>query len=72
MTMRPDAKAAAGHDTWSPNFVDYPFLAFNTSTAFSPTDTPVLARWGKVLMMLQSVISLTTIVVFAARAINTL
>jgi ABC-type transport system involved in cytochrome bd biosynthesis fused ATPase/permease subunit len=28
---------------WSPEFIDYPFLAFNTSTAFSPTDTPVLA-----------------------------
>jgi hypothetical protein len=34
------------------------FLAFNTSTAFSPTDVPVLARWAKVLMMLQSLLSL--------------
>jgi Protein of unknown function (DUF1345) len=57
---------------WSPEFLDYLFLAFNTSTAFSPTDTMVLARRAKVLMMLQSVISLTTIVVFAGRAINTL
>ena len=55
-----------------PGLIDYLFLAFNTSTAFSPTDTMVLARRAKVLMMLQSVISLTTIVVFAARAINTL
>jgi len=44
---------AAGSRSWSPNFFDYLFLAFNTSTAFSPTDTPVLARWGKVLMMVQ-------------------
>ena len=57
---------------WCPGFLDYLFLAFNTSTAFSPTDTMVLARRAKVLMMLQSVISLVTIVVFAARAINTL
>jgi len=57
---------------WSPNFVDYLFLAFNTSTAFSPTDTPALERWGKVLMMLQSIISLTVLAVLAARAINTL
>jgi hypothetical protein len=58
--------------TWSPRFIDYVFLAFNTSTAFSPTDTPVLARWGKVLMMLQSIISLAILVLLAARAVNIL
>ena len=57
---------------WSPQFIDYLFLAFNTSTAFSPTDTPVLTRWGKVLMMTQSVISLTVLVLLAARAVNIL
>jgi uncharacterized membrane protein len=72
MTMLPEAKAAAGHEMWSPNFLDYLFLAFNTSTAFSPTDTPALARWGKVLMMLQSIISLTVLAVLAARAVNIL
>ncbi len=41
--------------------MDYVFLAFNTSTAFSPTDVPVLTRWAKVLMMVQSMISLTTV-----------
>jgi uncharacterized membrane protein len=72
MTMLPEAKAAAGQETWAPNFLDYLFLAFNTSTAFSPTDTPALARWGKVLMMLQSIISLTVITLLAARAVNIL
>ena len=57
---------------WSPGFVDYLFLAFNTSTAFSPTDCPVLTRWAKILMMLQSLISLATIVLLAARAVNIL
>jgi hypothetical protein len=57
---------------WTPEFLDYLFLAFNTSTAFSPTDTMVLARRAKALMMLQSLISLVTIAVLAARAINTL
>jgi uncharacterized membrane protein len=57
---------------WSPQFFDYLFLAFNTSTAFSPTDTPVLARWAKVLTMLQSIISLTVLAVLAARAVNIL
>ena len=57
---------------WSPNFLDYLFLAFNTSTAFSPTDTAVLSRWAKAGMMLQSLISLTIVALIAARAVNIL
>jgi hypothetical protein len=57
---------------WSPGFVDYLFLAFNTSTAFSPTDSPVLSRWAKGAMMLQSSISLATLALLAARAVNIL
>ena len=57
---------------WKPEFIDYLFLAFNTSTAFSPTDVPVLDRWAKVLMMIQSSISLATVAILAARAINIL
>jgi len=72
MTLSPEAKSAADEEDWSPNFVDYLFLAFNTSTAFSPTDVPVLTRWAKVLMMLQSLISLTVIALLAARAVNIL
>jgi hypothetical protein len=72
MTLAPEDKLAAGQQAWSPNFVDYLFIAFNTSTAFSPTDVPVLARWGKVLMMLQSIISLTVLVLIASRAVNIL
>ena len=72
MTMNEDALAAAGQQGWSPNFVDYLFLAFNTSTAFSPTDVPVLTRWAKLLMMLQSLLSLMIIALLAARAVNIL
>jgi Protein of unknown function (DUF1345) len=57
---------------WVPNFVDYLFLAFNTSTAFSPTDTAVLSRWAKIGTMLQSLISLAIIALLAARAVNIL
>ncbi len=57
---------------WSPAFLDYLFLAFNTATAFSPTDTMVLSRPAKVLLMAQSTISLTVVAVLAARAINTI
>jgi hypothetical protein len=74
--MMPDADAATANErgttAWRPGFVDYLFLAFNTSTAFSPTDVPVLSRWAKLMMMLQALISLTTVVVIAARAVNIL
>ena len=72
MTMEPATKKKAGQHGWSPNFFDYLFLAFNTSTAFSPTDAPVLARWAKVMMMVQSLISLMVIALLAARAVNIL
>jgi uncharacterized membrane protein len=64
--------ADGGDPSWTPHFVDYLFLAFNTSTAFSPTDTAVLSRWAKIGMMLQSLISLTIVVLLAARAVNIL
>lgn len=57
---------------WRPGFVDYLFLAFNTSTAFSPTDVPVLSRWAKLMMMVQASISLMTVALIAARAVNIL
>ncbi|HEY6930260.1 MAG TPA: hypothetical protein VJA66_11340 [Thermoanaerobaculia bacterium] len=57
---------------WAPRFVDYLFVAFNTSTAFSPTDTPVLTPWAKVLSMLQASISLAVVAILAARAVGML
>ena len=72
MTLDLESKRAMGEENWNPGFVDYLFIAFNASTAFSPTDVPVLSRWAKVLMMLQSLISLATIALLAARAVNIL
>jgi hypothetical protein len=57
---------------WRPMFVDYLFLGFCTATAFSPTDALPLTPRAKMLMMLESTISLATIVVVASRAINIL
>ena len=57
---------------WTPRFVDYLFLAFNTSTAFSPTDTLVLQGWAKLMMMGQASISLLVLVLLVARGINVL
>ena len=72
MTLPKDAPIAGNPEEWKPNFLDYLFLAFNTSTSFSPTDVPVLTRWAKVLMMTQSLISLTVLALLAARAVNIL
>jgi hypothetical protein len=72
MTLPEPARPAHGVAGWRPSFMDYLFIAFNTSTAFSPTDVPVLSRWAKALMMTQAIISLTTLAVVAARAVNIL
>ena len=71
MTLPPQPDNARARD-WAPGFVDYLFLAFNTSTAFSPTDSPVLSRWAKVAMMVQASISFATVALLAARAVNIL
>jgi hypothetical protein len=55
-----------------PGYVDYLFLSFNTSTAFSPTDTMPLTARMKLLMMLESTVSLLTLALVAARAVNIL
>jgi hypothetical protein len=57
---------------WNPQFMDYLFLSFNTSTALSPADTAALSRPAKGLMMLQASISLVIIILIAARAVNVL
>ena len=72
MTLDKDLRQQMGQGAWKPGFVDYLFLAFNTSTAFSPTDVPVLSRWAKGMMMVQASVSLVILVLLAARAVNVL
>jgi len=57
---------------WEPAYPDYLYVAFTNATAFSPTDTMPLSRWAKVLMTLQSVVSLLTLALIVARAVNVL
>src|ERR687886_158028 len=59
------------NSSWSPNFVDYLFLAFTTNLTFGPTDTAVLSRRAKVLTMIQSLFSVLIIAVVVARATAT-
>lgn len=70
MALPADTQLKNRFINWYPHFIDYLFLAFNTSTAFSPTDTPILNRWAKILVMLQSLLSLTILALLAARAVN--
>jgi hypothetical protein len=55
---------------WEPTFIDYFYLSFTNATAFSPTDTLPLSRWAKMVMMFQSGISLVTVALVVARAVN--
>jgi uncharacterized membrane protein len=72
MCLDPQSDLGKRYRDWAPQFIDYLFVAFNHSTAFSPTDTAILSRWAKVLTMLQSLVSLTIIGVLVARSINIL
>jgi hypothetical protein len=72
MTMDTLSRVSHGMSDWHPDFWDYLFLAFNTSTALSPTDTAVLTRPAKVLMIMQASVSLVILAVLAGRAINIL
>ena len=69
---QPEAPVEEVPPGWNPAFVDYLFLGFSTATAFSATDALPLTPRAKLLMMVESSISLATIVVVASRAINIL
>ncbi|HLH22075.1 MAG TPA: hypothetical protein VK066_06110 [Chloroflexota bacterium] len=59
-----------GGEHWQPGFIDYLFLAFNTSVAFSVTHTQFISGRTKVLMMVQALTSLIIMVILAARVVN--
>ncbi len=60
------------YDSWLPRYTDYLYIAFTTSFAFSPTDVLPLTRRAKMLMLLQSVVSIITLTGIAGSAINIL
>jgi hypothetical protein len=57
---------------WRPAFPDYLFVSLTSSTAFSPTDTMPLTHRAKLLMGSQALVSLLTVGLVAARAVNVL
>jgi hypothetical protein len=61
-----------GVEHWHPRFVDYLFVAFTQSSTFGPTDAPLLARWAKLLAMVQIFISLCIVILLISRAVGVL
>jgi uncharacterized membrane protein len=61
-----------GWSDWRPRFIDYLYLGFTNATAFSPTDVMPLVPWAKIMMTVQSLISLTILGLVIARAVNVL
>jgi uncharacterized membrane protein len=57
---------------WEPTFGDYLYLSFTNATAFSPTDTMPLSRWAKMAMTAQATVSIVTLALVVARAVNIL
>ncbi len=57
---------------WTPGFIDYFYVSFTNATAFSPTDTMPLSPRSKLLMAVEAMISLLTVGLVAARAVNIL
>jgi uncharacterized membrane protein len=57
---------------WEPGFVDYLYVSFTNATAFSPTDVMPMTRWAKLTMLTQSAISVITVALIIARAVNIL
>jgi hypothetical protein len=61
-----------GHEDWTPGFFDYVFVSFTNAIAFSPTDTLPLSVRIKILFMVEAFVSLLTVGLVAARAVNIL
>jgi hypothetical protein len=57
---------------WEPAFGDYLYLSFTNAAAFSPTDVMPLSRWAKMGMTVQAAISIVTVALVVARAVNVL
>ena len=55
---------------WQPHLVDYLYLSFTNSIAFSPTDAMPLSHRAKLLMLFESALSAVTVLLVAARAVN--
>ena len=72
MQVPHDERAQFECARWRPRFIDYLFVAFTQSSTFGPTDAPLLARWVKILAMIQIFISLSIVILLISRAVGVL
>src|SRR5215467_5079117 len=72
MQVPHDERAQFECARWTPRFIDYLFVALTQSSTFGPTDAPLLARWAKILTMIQILISLTIVVLLISQAVGVL
>ncbi|HEX4638259.1 MAG TPA: hypothetical protein VH170_02110 [Chthoniobacterales bacterium] len=72
MQVPHDERAQFACTGWRPRFVDYLFVSFTQSSTFGPTDAPLLARWAKILSMIQILISLSIVILLISRAVGVL
>src|SRR5215831_13140695 len=72
MQIPHDERAQFACTRWQPRFIDYLFVAFTQSSTFGPTDAPLLARWAKILAMIQIFISLSILVLLISGAVGAL
>jgi hypothetical protein len=72
MQVPHDERAQFECTRWRPRFIDYLFVAFTQSSTFGPTDAPLLARWAKILAMIQVFISLSIVILLISRAVGVL
>jgi Protein of unknown function (DUF1345) len=67
-----DENPQLARDGWAPRLWDYFYLSLTNATAFSPTDAMPLTRPAKAFMAAESMLSLLTVLLVAARAVNIL
>jgi hypothetical protein len=72
MQIEKSEREQFGIEHWRPGFVDYLFIAFTQSSTFGPTDAPLLARWAKLLTVVQIFISMSIVILLIARAVGVL
>jgi hypothetical protein len=67
-----DENPQLARESWAPRLWDYFYISLTNATAFSPTDAMPLTRPAKALMAAESMLSVVTVLLVAARAVNIL
>ena len=70
--LYPQMRDSGLYPDWHPTFIDYLYLSYNNASTFGPSDTLPTSRRAKMLMLAQSAVSVTTLVLVAARAVGIL